>query len=139
MKKRFFKEILDDSLKQIGKNLVQRGFIKDSNFFFVEPNMLFADIRYNALLYTVDSYGYNRPENSYDKSRIDMKKYKNIFLNYYFNFNSIYETKIDKKELCEYNQAMEGFSSFYNSLINAPKKFQFEKLRENFITIYKLF
>ena len=137
--KRFQKKIFDDYMKEIGKGIVEKGFQKDSNFFFVEPNILFSSIRYNVLLYTIDCYGFNRPENSYDKSRIDMKKYKNVFLNHYFNFDSIYETKSDKKDLCEFNQVMEGFSTFYNSLINAPKQLQCEKLRQYYYSIFKIY
>ena len=66
----------------IGDQLSKKDY-KDviSNFFFAEPNMIYSELMYQLRDWMIAYYSRIRPENSYDRSRIDIEK--NIKMLYY--------------------------------------------------------
>lgn len=133
-------KIFQNALDKIGRKLAERKPNKENTaLFFVGPNIFLSNILFNLRLWTVDYYGYHRPDNSYDKSRLDLKKYENTLIYCYNYLDIIYETKNTKYEYCLYEQAMESFEKFYKALTNAPKNNQFKSLRKNFAEIFLMF
>ena len=108
------------------------------NYFFTGPNLFFSAFMHDLRSWTIDYYGYYKPENAYDKSRIDLRNYYSLY--YYFcDYDLIYEIKNDKYELCRFNQIMDGLSKFYTALINAPKNYQFKTERKYFLSLTELY
>ena len=140
--KRIRNKLFNREMKDIGRQLSQTK-CKDikSSFFFAGPNMIYSDLMYELRTWIIDAYGYNRPENAYDRSRIDLKEnYKDALLYYCFcDYDAIYETKNEKLEICEFNRIMDGFSKFHIGLSNAPKKNQFKKLRQIYLSLIKIY
>ena len=75
-------KIFDKHIDKIGDQLSKKDY-KDviSNFFFAEPNMIYSELMYQLRDWMIAYYGRIRPENSYDRSRIDIEK--NIKMLYY--------------------------------------------------------
>ena len=140
--KRLRNAIFNDDTNTLGRRLSKTDLKgQNASSFFAGPNLLFSDIMFELRRCIVGLYGNDTPDNAYDKSRIDIKeKYGNALLYYCFcDYNSIYKTKNDKFEICEFNRIMDGFSRFYTGLLNAPKNNQFQVLRDYFISINLLF
>ena len=139
---RFKNEIFLNRISEIGEQISKKDYKGiNSNFFFLGPNNIHSDIMFELRTCIVESYGEQKPDNIFDKCKRELEeKYKNVILYYSFcDYNTIYETKNDKLQICEFNRVMDGFSKFHNGLINAPRNFQFNEIRKYFISLIEIF
>ena len=133
-------EIFTKGIEKIVTNLIKKGNVdENSNTILIGPNIFLSNLISSLRNWTVDSYGYHRPDNSYDKSRKDIQKYNKIFIYFFCEFDAIYEPKNDKLDICLYEQVMEGYKKFFDALMKAPKNNQFKKIRYYYGSILKNF
>ena len=121
-------------MERIARKMSQTKTKDNVNYFFAGPNMIFEDFIYEARAYSTQ-YGL---ENVYDKSKRDFKKYYSLY--YYFcYYDSLYEIKNRKLDICAFNRIMDGFSKFHTSLINANKNYKFRIERKYFDTLKEFY
>ena len=107
-------EIFKKGLEEIARNLINNfnDENKSSSSIFIGPNIFLSHLLYNIRLWTVDSYGYHRPENSYDKSRIDIKKYNDTFIYYFCEFDQFLNQKIQSSIFVYMNKPWKDIKNF---------------------------
>ena len=114
----FFKRDMEKIGRDIPKYYVPP---KKVNYFFTGPSLLFDYFIYELKTWNVSYYNRSWLDGVYDRSRNDLINYYSL-IHEFCKFDSLYETKNGKYEICLFYQLMDGYSKFFYGFKKYSKK-----------------